>query len=264
MKRAVLFFALWVAVMGTTRATATDLVPGAIYVHTAREGTTLTAGDKGAQASALRPGSIFAAGGQILNAPTGVAAALVLSNGNALYLPNGGRLTLQEFTQEPLTNTGDNRDYEPTRSNLRLSLDQGTLVISGRTPVPTSTFTLTTPLAQINCHAQALVVKVDVDSVIVTVLDGIAEITTPGTQLHETVQSGQTATISRQTLHEDYPLKFTPTTTDTHDRYSVLVDSARRVESYTTFTGTHQHFQVTLRVPVSYTMAISADDPRFL
>jgi hypothetical protein len=264
MKRAKMFFALVVILGGMARASAADLAPGAIFVHTARDGTTLTSTNKGGEGSGLMRGTVFAAHGQTLNAPAGLAVALVLSNGNALYLPNGGRLTFQEFTQEPVTDTGHDRSYEPTRSNLRLNLDQGTLVISGRTPVPTSTFTLTTPLAQINCHAQALAVKVDADSVTVTVLDGIAEITAQGSQTHDAVQAGQTVTISRQTLHDAYPLKFTTTTTDANDRYSVLVNSARRIESYTTFTGPPQHLQVALRIPTDTTMAISADDPRFL
>jgi hypothetical protein len=224
----------------------------------------ITSGDKNSESSALKRGTILAAQGQILNAPGGLAAALVLSNGNALYLPQGGRLTLQEFTQEPVTDTSRDRNYEPTRSNVRLSLDDGLLVVSGRNPVPTSTFTLSTPLAQINCHAKSLVVKVDADSVTITVLEGIAEVTAQGTQSHDAVQAGQTATISSQSLHDAYPLKFNPTSTDVHDRDSVLVDSARRVESYITFTGTLQHFQVAVRIPADFTTQISADDPRFL
>ena len=264
MKRTALFLMLLTALGSAAGATAADLESGAIYVHTARNGTTLTAGNKNGQTSALIPGTVFGADGQVLNAPAGLAAALVLSNGNALYLPNGGRLALEEFTQEPITDTDRDRSFEPSRSNLRLNLTQGLLVISGRNPVPTSTFTLTTPLAQINCHAKSLVVQVDANSVTITMLDGVAEVTTPGNQAHDTVQAGQTATISRQTLHDAYPLKLATITTDAKEHFGVFMASAHRIESYTTFTGTRQHFQVALRIPVDYTMQISADDPRFL
>jgi hypothetical protein len=263
MKRLALFI-LSVALMGATQATAADLAPGAIYVHTARDGTTLTASDKPGQPSALKPKIIFNATGQVVEAPNGLAMAMVLSNGNALYLPNGGRLTFDEFTQEPVTNTGRDRDYEPTRSNLRLNLAEGLLVISGRNPVPTSTFTLTTPLVQINCHSQSLVVEADADGVTITVLDGTAEVAMPGTAVHETVQSGQTATISRHNLHDAYPLKLTSTTTDASEHLAVFMASAHRIESETTFIGTRQHFQVSLSIPLDHTLQISADDPRFL
>jgi len=263
MKHAPIFLLL-LALSGTSHLAAGDLLPGAIYTQTARDGTTISAGDKNTQTKALHPGTIFAAEGQTVSAPPGLAVALVLSNGHALYLPNGGRLTLEEFTQEAVTNTGQNREYEPTRSNLHLNLAEGTLVISGRNPEPTSTFILTTPLAQISSQARSMVVQATADSVTITVMDGIAEITTQEIALHDTVQAGQTATISRKNLHDAYPLKLIATGTDASEHLGVLLDSARRIESYTTFTGPHQHFQVTLDIPVDHTLQVSADDPRFL
>lgn len=236
---------------------------GAIFAQTVRDGTTILPAGPGAKARPLARGENFSASGQIVNAPTGLALMFVLSNGDALFLPAGGRVTLDEFTQDPVFDTSGDNTYEPSRSSLRLALAQGTLAVAGRQPVPTSNFALTTPLAQLSFHSPSFVVHADKDSLMITLFDGTVDVTIPETGFHDTVLAGQTATLTRQNLHAPYPLQLATITTDDHDRFSGWLATANSVGMRFNFSSVGRNLVVTQRVPQSFTEQISADDPRY-
>ncbi len=236
---------------------------GAIFAQTVRDGTTILPAGPGAKARPLVRGENFSASGQGVNAPTGLALMFVLSNGDALFLPGGGRVTLDEFTQDPILDTSRDSAYEPSRSSLRLTLAQGTLAVSGRQPVPTSNFTLTTPLAQLSFHSPSFVVHADKDSLALTLFDGTVDVTVPETGFHDTVLAGQTATLTRQNLHAPYPLQLTTITTDDHDHFGAWLATATSVGLRFTFTSVGPNLVAAQRVPQSFTEQISADDPRY-
>ena len=253
---------LALAASGLASIVWADPAPGLIYVHTVRANTTLTA--TGAAARPLLRGESFAATGQALTVPSGQALALVLSNGAAAYMPDGGRLTVGEFTQEPVTDQKKDPTYEPSRSNLSLKLDAGTLVVTSRIPVPTSTFTLTTPLAQFKFHSSSeLIVQVKADSVIVTLDQGTADLLVPETGFTETLQKGQTATLTRETLHQPYPLKLDRTTTVQGSQFGQWVALARWATDRVDFNFDGKQWHPSLVVPFDFTQQTSADDPRF-
>jgi len=236
---------------------------GVLFAQTVRDSTTILAAGPGAKARSLARGETFSANGQIVYVPAGLALLFVLSNNDAIYLPAGGRLTLDEFTQDPISDTNSDLEYEPSRSNLRLTLAQGTLAVSGRKPVPTSAFTLTTPLAQFSFHSQSFVVHADGDGVAVTLLDGTVDVTVPETGFHDTLLAGQTATLTRQSLHAPYPLKLATISTDDQDHFNRWLAIANIAEIRVTFSGTGQDLVATQLVPQSFTQQISADDPRY-
>ena len=264
MSRSFLILAV-LAATSAGAAAAPTVTPraGEFFAQTVREGTTILPAEPGSKVRPLARGENFSASGQIVNAPAGLALMLVLSNADALYLPNGGRLTLQEFTQDPTFDTSRNRDYEPSRSTLRLALAQGTVAVSGRQPVPTSTFTLTTPLAQLTFHSQSFVVRAEADSVAITLLDGSVEVTVPETGFHDTLLEGQTATLTRQNLHAAYPLQLSTISTSDHDRYGAWLAAANIAGIRTTFSDTGPTLTATQLLPQSFTQQISVDDPRY-
>jgi hypothetical protein len=236
---------------------------GAIFAQTVRDGTTILPTGAGAKARPLARGENFSASGQIVNAPSGLALMFVLSNGDALFLPAGGRVTLDEFTQDPAFNTSGDNAYEPSRSTLRLTLAQGTLAVSGRQPVPTSAFMLATPLAQLSFHSPSFVVQADKDNLALTLFDGTVDVTVPETGFHDTLLAGQTATLTRQNLHAPYPLQLTTITTDDHDHFRAWLAIAGSTGARFNFSSAGPNLVAVQRVPQSFTEQISADDPRY-
>jgi len=255
--------ALAAASAGAGSAPTTEPRLGDFYAQTVREGTTILAAGPGAKVRPLTPGENILAQGQIVNAPNGLAVMFVLSNSDALYLPAGGRLTLEEFTQDPFFDTSRDRAYEPSRSTVRLNLAQGALAVSGRQPVPTSAFVLTTPLAKFSFHSQSFVVRVEGDSVALTLFDGTVDITVPETGFHDTLLEGQTATLTRQNLHAPYPLQLATITTVDHDRYDGWLAAANTTSIRYTFSSEGKNLVAAQLLPQSFTQQISVDDPRF-
>jgi hypothetical protein len=237
---------------------------GLIFVNSARSGVTLT--PTGGSARPLARGELLTASGQTIDVPASLPLLLVLSNGAAAYLPAGGQLTLEEFTQEPVSDTSQERDYEPSRSSLRLNLAQGTLVLTGRTMVPTSTVAITTPLAQFNCHSQSLLVRADGDSLTITIYDGTADFTIPATGFKDTLQAGQTATLTRASLHDPYPFKLTRITTDDQTHFQDWWNISRAAELRTDFIRSDSDKKLYLRqaVPYEFTTQLAVDDPRYM
>lgn len=258
MKRALVVFGVMLAVAS---ARAADAVPGTIFVQTARVGTTLATG-KDAKPEPLVPEKTFSANGQVLDVPANLTATFILSNGDALHLPVGGRLTFEEFTQGPVADTNRDRDYEPSSSTLRLNLAQGTLVVSGRKPVPTSKLIITTPLANFTCQSPSFVIRVEGESVTLTLFDGTAEVNVPETGFHETLQAGQTATLTKQNLHANYPLKLSGISTADNTQFSAWLATARATERRLIFTGTPGKLTPRQQIPMEFTQQGSVDDPR--
>jgi hypothetical protein len=264
MTRSLLIWAVLAAASaGAGSAPVAEPRLGDLYAQTVREGTTILSAGAGAKVRALTPNENILANGQTVNAPNGLALLFVLSNGDALYLPTGGRLTLDEFTQDPFFDTGRDRAYEPSRSTVRLTLAQGTLAVSGRQPVPTSAFVLTTPLAKFSFHSQSFVVRVEGDSVALSLFDGTVEVTMPETGFHDTLLEGQTATITRQNLHAPYPLQLATITTAEHDHYDGWLATANLISIRYTFSNEGKNLVATQLLPQSFTQQISVDDPRF-
>ncbi|HTB63187.1 MAG TPA: hypothetical protein VK737_06325 [Opitutales bacterium] len=251
------------ATAAPTPAPVAALQPGAFFAHTVREGTTELTTEKGAAPRALTRSETFTASGQTVNAPNGLTLMLVLSNGKALFMPQGGRITLDDFLQDPVFFTDRDRSYEPSKSNLRLTLTLGTLVVSGRKPEPTSTFTLTTALAQFSFHAQSFVVHADADTVAVTLMDGTADITIPETGFRDTLLPGQTATLTRPNLHNPYPIKLGPILTADQQHFTDWLALATLTESQISFSLQNKKWAATQRIVQSFTQQTSPDDPRF-
>jgi len=261
MRRAFAILAASLVASATVHAAAA--APGAIFAQTARVGVTVTSTAKDAQPLALVVGETFSASGQVLNAPENLATTLILSNGDAVCLPVGGRVTLEEFTQEPIPATVTDRDYEPSRSTLRLNLAQGTLLVSSRKPDSTSTLSIATPLARFDCHSQSFAVRADGNSVTLTLFDGTVDVTVAETGFHDTLQAGQTAVLSRQNLHAAYPLKITNTTTAESDKLGVWLAVARTTERRITFTADDDKLQPHQQILQEFTQQMSVDDPRY-
>ncbi len=242
---------------------ATGPRPGEFFAQTVRTGTTVLPGGPGAKTRALTRGENFTASGQLVTVPADLALALILSNGDVLYLPVGGRMILDEFTQDPVYLTDRDRDYEPSRSTVRLNLAQGTLAMAGRKPVPTSDLIVTTPLAQLTFHSQSLVVQVEADKLTITLFDGTVDVSIPATGFHDTLLGGQTATLARQDLQSAYPLKASVITEDNNSRLNGWLTAERTAESRVTFIGNGKKFTVYQRIPFTFTQQMSADDPRY-
>jgi len=265
MKRHVLIL-LALAVAGNLPAaapSAPDSLPGIIFAHTVRSGAAIAPADDAKEPRAFQRGDTFSATGQTLLSDKGEPIALVFSNGDSLYLPNGGRLIFNEFTQAAVTDTSVHREYEPSHSMVRLTLTQGTLALAARKMDPTSTFTLIAGQLQVQSISQSLVVSVIGDTVTITLFDGTAVVTVPETGFHDTLQAGITATFSPKNLHDSYPLQLTPTTTAQSDLFGGWVSDARRTESKVYFFGPPHNLEVRQILPVDFTQKMSIDDPRY-
>jgi hypothetical protein len=238
--------------------------PGLVYVHTVRGNTTTTGGQNAsAPTQALAQADTFFVTGQQISVPLKSPLVLVLSNGAALALPEGGQLKLEEFAQEPVTDTAKQREEEPTRSNIRLNLATGALVLAGRTPVPTSNFTITTLLAQLRCLAKSVVVVADANALTVTVFDGTVSLSIPGTGFSETLQTGQTATLARSALAEKYPLKLSRiTATQEHD-FGAWLELAQWAAMRVDFSRAGDKLHPRQVVPETFTQQMSMDEPRY-
>ena len=235
--------------------------PGLIYVHTVRGDTTVQNGN--AASRPLQRWETLAATAQWLQAPQNQPLVLVLSNGSALCLPEGGKLRLEEFVQEPVKDTSTRRLEEPTRSTLRLNLESGALAFAGRTPVPTSTFAVTTPLAQLNCLASSLVVVADANALTVTVFSGVVKLSIASTSFTETLQTGQTATLAREDAAKAFPLKLMRITAGQEHEFGAWLEVARWAEARVDFVRTDGPLRAQQVVPQPFTQKISVDEPRY-
>lgn len=262
MTRTLAIFTLFLT--ASARAATPDTVPGAILVQTAREGATIAAAGKDAKPEALKSGQTITASGQLVDMQANAPVAFILSNGDSLYFPLGGKLVLDEFKQEPIADTSHtDRDFEPSRSSIRLNFSQGTLVASNRKPVPTSTLTLTTPLARFDCLSPSFVVQAEADSVVFILLEGTAEITIPETGFHDTLQAGQSMTLTRANLKANYPIKLANITTADNQKFGGWLAAARMAERRVTFVGAPGRLQPHTQIAQEFTQQMSVDDPRF-
>jgi len=235
--------------------------PGLIYVHTARDGITA---QSAANTTILARGQTFTASGQVITAPPAQPLVLVLSNGSALCLPDGGHLTLTSFTQEAVADTSNDRDYEPSPSQTNLVLDQGALALAMRVPRPTSTLAITTPLAQLSCLSQSLVVIAAPDEVSIAVFDGTVNLTVPSTGFTETLQTGQFATLTRASLSQKYPLQLAAISLVQNHQFGSWVEMARWAAARVDFIRGAKGLHPRLVTPVEFTKGISVEEPRFL
>ncbi|WP_309398647.1 hypothetical protein [Cerasicoccus maritimus] len=100
--------------------------------------------DSLAQATATKDGQVLeiAKGFE----PTGVEittnadgfAALVFSNGVAVYVSANTRLRVDRYDQMPFESRPDDFEFEPSRSDLKLTLIQGQIALTQRDPNPSS------------------------------------------------------------------------------------------------------------------------------
>jgi hypothetical protein len=234
--------------------------PGLIYVHTARGDITV---QSAAANTTLARGDAFTATGQVVTVPDAQPLVLVLSNGSALCLPTGGRLTLTEFTQEPVVDTSLDREYEPTPSQMQLTLDQGALAVAMRTPKPTSTLAITTPLAELHCLSRSIVVLAAADEISIAVFDGTVTLTIPSTGFTETLQTGQFATLDRASLALKYPLKLARINLVQQHEFGDWLNMGRWAAERVDFTRVNQSLHPRLVIPVEFTKGISVEEPRF-
>jgi hypothetical protein len=236
--------------------------PGLLYVHTARGDVTEQSTPAGA-AVPISPGDSFPAIGQLVTVPDAQPLVLILSNGSALCIPGGGRLTLESFTQEPVADTSIDTDYEPTTSQIKLALAQGSLALAMRTPKPTSTLAIATPLAQLSCLSRSLVVIATPDEVSIAVFDGTVGLAIPSTGFTETLQTGQFVTLDRASLTLKYPLKLDAISLVQQQEYGAWLDMARWAAARVVFTRVAQTLHPHLVIPVEFTQGISVEEPRF-
>lgn len=234
--------------------------PGLIYVHTARDG--ISAQSSGSNTTIAR-GQTFNASGQVVSAPAAQPLVLVLSNGSALCLPDGGQFTLTSFTQEPVADTSTDREYEPSPSQLSLVLDQGALALAMRVPKPTSTLAITTPLAQLRCLSQSLVVMAAPDQVSIAVFQGTVSLTIPANGFTETLQSGQFATLTRASLTQKYPLQLARINLVQNHQFGGWLNMAVWAAARVDFTRAAQGLHPRLVTPAEFTKTISVEEPRF-
>jgi len=235
--------------------------PGLIYVHTARDGI---AAQSAAGATTLARGQTFTASGQVITAPPAQPLVLVLSNGSALCLPDGGRLTVASFTQEAIADTSNDREYEPSPSQMNLVLDQGALALAMRVPRPTSTLAITTPLAQLSCLSQSVVVIAAPDQVSIAVFDGTVNLTVPTTGFTETLQTGQFATLTRSSLSQKYPLQLSAISLVQNHQFGSWLNMATWAAARVDFIRGAQGLHPRLVTPAEFTKGISVEEPRFL
>jgi hypothetical protein len=236
--------------------------PGLLYVHTARDGIT-TQSASGAANTTVARGDTFSAAGQVVTAPAASPLVIVLSNGSALCLPEGGRLTFTEFLQEAVADTSTDREYEPSPSSLKLTLDQGTLAIACRVFKPTSTLDIATPLAQLHCLSQSLVVIATPDQLSIAVIDGTVSLAIASTGFRETLQTGQFATLDRATLAQKYPLKLGSISLVQRHDFGNWIGMARWAAARVDFVRAAQTLRPRLVTPVQFTQGIPVEEPRY-
>jgi hypothetical protein len=217
----------------------------------------------GAPATSVTRGLTFDVSGQSFSVPDQSPLVLVLSSGTAIFVPTGGNFTLEQFTQEPVVDTGRDREYEPTASNLSLRLTNGTFAFAERIPVPSSTLTISTPLAELSGQSRSFVLQVGADKLSIAVFEGVVKLTVPSTGFAETLQSGQYVTLQRSALAQSYPLQLANIGVVQQHDLGEWLDMARWAEARVDFARSGDKLHPRLILPVDFTTQISAEEARY-
>lgn len=69
-------------------------------------------------------------------------AVIVFSNGVSLYLAENTALQIDHFNQEPFEARPDDFEFEPSRSQLQVTLSEGDMGVAQRDPNPSSKFVI--------------------------------------------------------------------------------------------------------------------------
>lgn len=125
---------------------------------------------------AFAPGAHFDPTGLELRTGDGGFAALVFSNGCAVYLAPASRLRVDRFEQRPFEARPDDLEFEPSRSTLELTLLEGGAGIAQRTPNPASDFIVFCGGLEARLTAPRAVFARKANEDIVVIFDGRAEI----------------------------------------------------------------------------------------
>ena len=136
------------------------------------------------------------------------SATLFFSNGLAIYATDGFDFGVDTFSQMPFEPSLKDRDFEPSRSSMHMTLNSGCYGI-WRTPArATSDFVLQTPLARLRIESNALALWVSQEKIAVYLADGVAYLEIPGSGFKETLQMGQYVVLQKSALSSPYPLKI--------------------------------------------------------
>lgn len=116
---------------------------------------------------------------------------IVLSNGLSIYCGPHSKLTVQSFKQRPFDESSKDLEYETSRSELSLSLEEGTFGLSHRIPKPTSVFKLIIPQGTIEAQTQEFALSLQPSEARLYVFTESAQVKLKSRNKSELVQSDQ-------------------------------------------------------------------------
>lgn len=132
----------------------------------------------------------FSPEGQTISISHSGFAAIVLSNGCAIYLSPGTELTFQGFTQPHPGEGFHQRSFESDQSELRLELIRGSIAVSHPNRRASSTIQIRTGNIEVNLLSAAAVIQHRGTELEVAVLDGNANLYGSDGQRSDIIQSG--------------------------------------------------------------------------
>lgn len=146
--------------------------------------------------------SVHRAEGTILETQADSTNALVLSNGTGIFLDSDTRLEIRRFLQEPFQPNRTDLETEPSMSQTQTYLPRGTVGLCTSRLVAGSSMVYNTPLASVNIRGEKVVIEVNDDETIVSLLLGDVTIRGQGFAGGEVLRPGQQAVIRQGNLND--------------------------------------------------------------
>ncbi len=152
---------------------------------------------------------------------------LYLSNGLGIYTRGEFQFSLVRFSQQPFIPGENDRNFEPSRSQVELTLKKGDYGFWRTSARATSDFFINTPLMRLRCEANSFSIWVQDDKISFFLADGTANLEIPQTGFKEIVQSGQYIVLNKADIEKPYPLKIERATSREQTRSDKLTTMAR-------------------------------------
>ena len=155
------------------------------------------------------------------------ALALYFSNGLGLSAKGVFAFSVETYRQTPFAPSYQDREFEPSRSELSLQLDNGVFGIWRTSPRATSDLLIKTSLAELRVESSACALWVSDDTLAICLKNGIAYLTIPETGFSETVQTGQYVVLKKSAFSKPFPLEVSQATIVEKTKLDALIELAR-------------------------------------
>lgn len=233
------FRSLWAAALcgcwlsATTALPAQELLPGRAIVTTV-DGSVLLTPAGGNPSAGILHQTLSPEGLRIETGANGFFG-LSLSNGLGLLAGPNSRITIERYRQRPFAAAEASRRFEPSRSELSLRLESGSLALAADRLSPVSEVVIDLPQGAVEVRTALAHLSVEESRARMASVEGSLIFVFPVTGKREFIGLGQGIEVSASTLETGQPdARFTKPSFSPEMRH--LIDGARHASRRVIYT----------------------------